>query len=101
MRTAGRLNWYRHGAGGTIFCYWCSRRRRALQSVDRFHHQKNAEGDDQEIDQDSDEISVGKHGQAGFLRRIQRHPGCDLVRERDVVIGKVKVTESSAQWGHE
>src|SRR6266480_5641829 len=98
MRAAGRLDWYRHHAGRAIFRYRLGRRRRALQFVDRFHHQKNAEGDDQEIDQDGDEIAVGKYGEAGFLRRIQRHPWCDLVREREIVIGEVKVTENSAQW---
>src|SRR5438270_501800 len=77
------------------------RRGGAFQSVDRFHHQKNAEGNDQEIDQDSDEIAVGKYRKAGFLCRIQRHPWCDLVRERDIVIGEVKVTENSSQWRHE
>src|SRR5438477_5027306 len=101
MRAAGRLDWDRHGAGRTIFCYRRSRRAGALQFVDRFHHQKNAEGDDQEIDQDGDEIAVGKYGEAGFLRRIQRHPWCDLVQERDIVIGEVKVTENFAQRRHE
>jgi len=52
MRAAGRLDWYRHRAGGTILRYRRSSRRGAFHPVNRFHHQKNAEGDDQEIDQD-------------------------------------------------
>src|SRR3989454_589353 len=97
MRAACCLDWYRHGAGGTIFRYWRGRRRGALHPVDRFHHQKNAEGDDQEIDHDGNEIAVGKNGQSRFLRRIQRHPGYDLIRERDVVIAEVQVAEDLPQ----
>ena len=59
MRAAGRFDWYRHGAGGAIFRYWLGRRAGPLQFVDRFHHQENAEGDDQKIDHNGDEIAVG------------------------------------------
>src|SRR6185295_9104857 len=65
------------------------------------HHQKNAEGDDQEIDQNGDKIAVGEYWNSGFFRRIQRHSRLDLVRERDVIIGEVQVAENSSQRRHE
>ena len=47
------------------------------------------------------EVSIGKDGQTRLLRRIQRHPGRDLIRKRDVVVGEVEIAEDHAQRRHE
>ena len=58
MRTTCRLDRDRHRAGRAFLRNWCGSRRRPFQFVHRFNHQENAEGDDDEIDHESDEISV-------------------------------------------
>ena len=58
VRTAGRLDWYRHRAGRAILHH----RRRArvwpFHSIKRLHHHENSERYDQKINHQGNEITV-------------------------------------------
>src|SRR5205823_3040918 len=58
MRTTCRLDRDRHGAGRAVLRNWRGGRRRPLQLVHRFDHEKNADRDDDEVDHERDKISV-------------------------------------------
>ena len=58
MRTTCRLDRDRHGAGRAVPRNWRGSRRRPLQLVHRFDYEKNADGDDDKVDHESDKISV-------------------------------------------
>ncbi len=66
MRTTLRLDRNRHRARGAIFRYrWSGLW--VLEFVDSLNEQKNTERDDDKIDRDTDEISVGEN-RSQFLR---------------------------------
>ena len=56
MRTTGRLDRDRHRAGRALLRNWRGSGRRPFQLVHRFDHEKNTEGDDDEINHESDEF---------------------------------------------
>src|SRR4029079_253875 len=58
MRTPRRLDRNCHRTGWAVLRNWRGGGRRPFLLVSRFNHQKNTEGNDDEIDHESDEISV-------------------------------------------
>jgi hypothetical protein len=92
MRTTCRLDRDRHGAGRAFLRNWRGSWRRPFQLVHRFDHEKNTEGDDDEINHESDEISVVPSHCAclgGLGRSIKgAAAGCGL--EDDEFVGEIE-----------
>src|SRR5262249_4105281 len=99
MRTTCSLDRNRHRARRTIFHYL----RTSLglfELVDPFDDEKDAKGNDHEIDRNGDEIAVGEDRSQFFCFR-ERQSRRDLIGQGDVEIAEIKIANDSADRRHQ